>query len=90
MDPLFTHGAYAIKHRQHIEINSRKTGIVTFHQLKRKYFMEWEKLRGDGMTAIKRAMNNYQSCLQTNTKISKLFKKGFYFLKCRFSFLIIL
>jgi hypothetical protein len=47
MDPLFTHGAYAIKHRQHIEINSRKTGIVTFHQLKRKYFMEWEKLRGD-------------------------------------------
>ena len=46
--------------------------------------------RGDGMTAIKIAMNNYQSCLQTNTKISKLFKKGFYFLKCRFSFLIIL
>ena len=39
--------------------------------------MEWEKLRGDGMTAIKRAMNNYQSCLQTNPKTGKLFKKGF-------------
>jgi hypothetical protein len=38
---LDTHGAYAIKHRQHIEINSRKTGIITFHQLKRKYFTEW-------------------------------------------------
>jgi hypothetical protein len=33
--------------------------------------------RGDGMTAIKTAMNNYQSFLQANTKTGKLFKKGF-------------
>jgi hypothetical protein len=33
--------------------------------------------RGDGMTAFKTPMNNYQSFLQTNTKTSKLFKKGF-------------
>jgi hypothetical protein len=33
--------------------------------------------RGDGMTAFKTAMNNYQSFLQTDTKTSKLFKKGF-------------
>jgi hypothetical protein len=31
--------------------------------------------RGDGMTAFKTAMNNYQSFLQTNTNIGKLFKK---------------
>jgi hypothetical protein len=36
---------------------------------------EW---RGDGMTIIKTAMNNYQSFLQTNTKTGK----GFNFLKC--------
>jgi hypothetical protein len=35
---------------------------------------EW---REDGMTAIKIAMNNYQSCLQASTKTGKLFKKGF-------------
>jgi hypothetical protein len=28
--------------------------------------------REDGMTAIKIAMNNYQSCLQTSTKTGKL------------------
>jgi hypothetical protein len=35
------------------------------------------KRHGDGMTAFKTAMNNYQSFLQTNTKTGKLFKKGF-------------
>jgi hypothetical protein len=34
----------------------------------------WER-RGDGMTAFKTAMNNYQSFLQTNTKTGKNFKK---------------
>jgi hypothetical protein len=29
--------------------------------------------RGDGMTAFKTAMNNYQSSLQTNTKTVLLF-----------------
>jgi hypothetical protein len=42
--------------------------------------------RGDGMTAFKTAMNNYQSFLQTNTKAGKLFKKGFYFSKMSFFF----
>jgi hypothetical protein len=42
---------------------------------------EWH---GDGMTTIKTAMNNYQSFLQTNTKTGK----GFNFLKCHFSFLV--
>jgi hypothetical protein len=36
----------------------------------------WER-RGDGMTAFKTAMNNYQSFLKTNTKTGKIFKKGF-------------
>jgi hypothetical protein len=43
--------------------------------------MNFQKKRAhageDGMTAIKIAMNNYQSCLQTSTKTGKLFKKGF-------------
>jgi hypothetical protein len=44
---------------------------------------EW---RGDGMTAFKTVMNNYQSFLQTNTKTGKLFKKGFEFSKMSFFF----
>jgi hypothetical protein len=46
--------------------------------------------RGDGMTAFKTAMNNYQSFLQTNTKTVNFLRKGFIFLKCRFSFLLML
>jgi hypothetical protein len=41
--------------------------------------------RGDGMTAFKTAMNNYQSFLQTNTKTVNSLRKGFNFLKCRLS-----
>jgi hypothetical protein len=44
---------------------------------------EW---RGDGMTAFKTSINNYQSFLQTNTKTAKLFKKGFQFSKMSFFF----
>jgi hypothetical protein len=44
--------------------------------------------RGDGMTAFKTAMNNYQSFLKLTQKPVNFLRKGFNFLKCRFSFLL--
>jgi hypothetical protein len=75
-----------ITHGQNININSRKTGFITFHQQNENYQVnhccEGCILRNGGAAwgwhdSLYTAMNIYQSVLQTNTKTGNLFKKGF-------------
>ena len=54
-----------------------KMKIIRKTTVEKDVFYGMGERRGDGMTAFKTAMNNYQSFLQTSTKTGKLFKKGF-------------
>ena len=54
-----------------------KMKIIRKTTVEKDVFYWMGERSGDGMTAFKTAMNNYQTFLQTNTKTSKLFKKRF-------------
>ena len=50
---------------------------LILEKVEKDVFYGMGERRGDGMTVLKTAMNNYQSFLQTNTNTGQLFKKGF-------------